>query len=63
MVDFKDPKTIGIMLFYAALTFFVGPMVAEKLMADNENKYEIGFVLGFIVSIGLWMKFGKEMVN
>ena len=51
------------MLFYAFLTFFVGPMVAEKLMADNENKYEIGFVLGFIVSIGLWMKFGKEMVN
>ena len=54
---------IGIMIFYSILTFFVGPMVAEKLMEDNENKYEIGFVLGFIVSIGLWMKFGKEMVN
>lgn len=63
MVDFKDPKTIGIMLFYGFLTFLVGPMVAEKVMKDNENKYEIGFVLGFIVSIGLWMKFGKEMVN
>lgn len=63
MVDFKDPKTIGIMLFYAALTFFVGPMATEKFMADNDYKYEIGFVLGFIVSIGLWMKFGKEMVN
>ena len=63
MVDFKDPKTIGIMLFYAFLTFFVGPMATEKFMADNDYKFEIGFVLGFIVSIGLWMKFGKGMVN
>lgn len=63
MVDFKDPKTIGIMLFYSILTFFVGPMVTEKLMADNENKYEIGFLLGFIISVGLWMKIGKGMVK
>jgi len=63
MVDFKDPKTIGIMLFYSILTFFVGPMVTEKFMADNENKYEIGFLLGFIISVGLWMKIGKGMVK
>jgi len=63
MVDFKDPKTIGIMLFYSLLTFFIGPMVSSHLMEDNSNKYEMGFVIGFIVSVVMWMKYGKNMVN
>ena len=51
-----------IMLFYAVLTFFVGPKVSKMLKLDSKDPCMIGMVLGFVVSLVLWKQFGYNMV-
>ena len=51
-----------IMLFYAILTFFVGPKVSKMLKLDSKDPCMVGMVLGFIVSLVLWKQFGYNMV-
>lgn len=47
-----------IALFYSVLTFVVGPFVVPMFLNHKYN-IELGFLLGFIVSIVLWMSMGK----
>ena len=63
MVHLSSPTMIGIMIFYSILTFFVGPLVTRPFMKDHPDQCIAGFLLGFTVSIFLWMKFGRKYVN
>lgn len=58
MVHLSNPTVVAIMCFYSFLTFFLGPCVTKLFM----NKYHdlAGFVLGFVVSIILWVNVGKK---
>ena len=58
MVHLSNPTTIGIMVFYSLLTFFIGPLVTRPFMKDHPDQCVAGFLLGFTVSIFLWMKYG-----
>ena len=58
----NDKVFYQIMLFYAVLTFFVGPKVSKMLKLDSKDPCMVGMVLGFIVSLVLWKKFGYNMV-
>ena len=58
----NDKVFYQIMLFYAVLTFFVGPKVSKMLKLDSKDPCMVGMVLGFIVSIILWKQFGYNMV-
>ena len=58
----NDKVFYQIMLFYAVLTFFVGPKVSKMLKLDSKDPCMVGMVLGFIVSLVLWKKFGYKMV-
>ena len=51
-----------IMLFYAVLTFFVGPKVSKTLKLDAKDPCMVGMILGFILSLVLWKQFGYNMV-
>ena len=51
-----------IMLFYAVLTFFVGPKISKMLKLDSKDSCMVGMVLGFGVSLILWKQFGYNMV-
>ena len=63
MVHLSSPTMIGIMIFYSILTFFVGPLVTRPFMKDHPDQCIAGFLLGFTVSIFLWMKFGRKFAS
>ena len=58
----NDTVFYQIMLFYAVLTFFVGPKLSKMLKLDSKDPCMIGMVLGFVVSLVLWKQFGYNMV-
>ena len=63
MVHLSNQMTVGIMIFYSILTFFVGPLVTRPFMKDHPDQCIAGFLLGFTVSIFLWMKFGRKYAS
>jgi hypothetical protein len=60
MVHLSNPTTIGIMIFYSLLTFFIGPLITKPLFQGRPYHDVAGFVLGFVVSVILWLKYGKK---
>ena len=60
MVHLSNNKTMGIMVFYSILTFFLGLVITRTFMNDHPDKCVAGFLLGFTVSVFLWMKYGRH---
>ena len=63
MVHLSNPTTFGIMVFYSFLTFFLGPIITRPIMKDHPDQCIAGFLLGFTVSVLLWMKVGRHYAN
>jgi hypothetical protein len=61
MVHLSSPMSIAIMVFYSILTFFIGPLITRPFMSDHPDQCIAGFLLGFTISIFLWMKFGRKL--
>ena len=61
MVHLSNQKSILAMIFYSVLTFFLGPLITRPFMNDHPDQCIAGFLLGFTVSIFLWMKFGRKL--
>jgi hypothetical protein len=53
---------IGIMIFYAVLSYILFPVVFYYLMGKSLASAGIGFVVGSLISIVLWFGFGSKMV-
>ena len=60
MTHLSNSKTIGAMIFYSILTFFIGPLITRPFMNDHPDQCIAGFLLCFTVSIFLWMKIGRH---
>ncbi len=60
MVHLSSPISIGKMIFYSILTFFLGPLITRPFMSDHPDQCIAGFLLGFTISIFLWMKYGRK---
>ena len=52
---------IGAMIFYSILTFFVGPLLTRPFMHEHPDQCIAGFLLGFTISMFLWMKYGRHL--
>jgi hypothetical protein len=52
---------IGIMAFYAVLTYIVFPLVFYYLGKKKLVNAGYGFVAGSIVSVALWLTIGSKM--
>lgn len=63
MHNLSNNTTIAIMVFYSILTFFVAPYVSGMLLKNNPNHDVIGFAVGFIISVILWMKVGRDYIT
>ena len=63
MVHLSSPQMYLIMVFYSALTYFIGPLITRPFMGDHPDQCIAGFLLGFTVSVFLWMKFGRKFVD
>ena len=61
MSHLSTPLSVGAMVFYSILTFFVGPYITRPFMSDHPDQCIAGFLLGFTLSIFLWMKFRKQL--
>jgi len=59
MSHLSSPISIAIMIFYSILTFFVGPYITKPLFSDQSDQCIAGFLVGFTISIILWIKVGK----
>ncbi len=60
MVHLSNPTTLMIMAFYSVLTFILGPLITRPFMNDHPDQCVAGFLLGFTVSVFLWMKIGRH---
>ncbi len=63
MVHLTNSKTIMIMIFYSLLTFFIAPLITRPFMNDHPDQCIAGFLLGFTISIFLWMKYGRHFAK
>lgn len=57
----SNTKLIGAMVFYSLLTFFLGPLLTRPLLKNYPDQCVFGFLLGFTISIFLWMKYGRYL--
>lgn len=60
MYHLSSPMSIAIMVFYSFLTFFLGPFITRPFMKDHPDQCIAGFLVGFTISILLWMKVGRH---
>lgn len=63
MSHLSNQKVIAIMVFYSALTFFIGPLITRPFLGDHPDQCIGGFLLGFTISIFLWMKIGRKYAS
>jgi len=57
MVHLSSTKSIMAMVFYSFLTFFLGPLLTRPFLKNHPDQCVFGFLLGFTISIFLWMKY------
>lgn len=63
MTHLSSSSSIMAMVFYSFLTFFLGPFLTRPFLGNHPDQCVGGFLLGFTISILLWMKFGKMLVK
>ena len=63
MSHLSTPLSIAAMVFYSFLTFFIGPLITRPFLGSHPDQCIAGFLLGFTISILLWMKFGKQLIK
>ncbi len=63
MTHLSTNKSIGAMVFYSLLTFFVGPLLTRPFLKNHPDQCVFGFLFGFTISIFLWMKFRMSLIN
>jgi hypothetical protein len=61
-MDKKLKLFIGIMIFYALLSYIIFPLGFFYLVEKSLSSAGNGFVLGSIISLGLWIAVGRNMV-
>ena len=53
---------IGIMAFYILLSYIIFPLGFYYLVEKSLSSAGNGFIVGSLISIGLWVGFGSKMV-
>ena len=63
MVHLSTTKSRMAMIFYSFLTFFLGPYVTRNFLQDHPDQCIGGFLVGFTVSIILWMMYRENLAK
>jgi len=53
---------ISIMVFYAIISYIIGPLVGYYLGGRTLTSAGTGFVVGSVISIILWYTYGQKIV-
>ena len=65
MVHLSSPTAIAIAVFYSLLTFFIAPYIFYHYVPLTKRFNDpclVGFILGFLLSITLWVLVGKNYI-
>jgi hypothetical protein len=54
---------LGIMLFYIALSYVIFPLAFYYLAGKTLKSAGNGFIVGSLISIALWLSYGKKMIH
>ena len=54
---------LGIMVFYFVLSFVLFPLGFYYLIERSLLSAGNGFVLGSVISISLWLRFGRRIIR
>ena len=54
-------KRIAAMVFYSLITFLLLQLHTRPYFEDHPDPCIAGFLIGGVISICLWMKFGKDL--
>ncbi len=63
MVHLSNPKIISAMVLYSVITFFVMPTITRPFFKEYNDPCIMGFLIGFVVSAILWVKFGRNLAS
>ncbi len=63
MVHLTNQKTIGLMVFFSLITYFIGPLLTRPFLQKHPDQCVAGYSLGFAVSVFIWMKYGRHLVK
>jgi hypothetical protein len=53
---------LGIMVFYIFLSYVIFPLGFYYLVEKSFTSAGNGFIVGSIISIGLWLSYGKKLI-
>ena len=62
-LNFNLTKYAGVMVFYAVLTYILFPAIAYFLFGKTLEAAGNGFIVGSVVSVGLWKVVGMGVVK
>jgi len=62
-METKTQTFIGIMIFYIVLSYIIFPIGFYYLVEKSLSSAGNGFVVGSIISIILWINFGRKIVT
>ena len=63
MVHLSNPQVIAAMVLYSAITFFVMPVITRPFFKKYDDPCIMGFLIGFVISAVLWVKFGRHLAE
>lgn len=64
MSHLSTPQSIGTMIFYSLLTFFIMPFITTPLLPGNcPDLCVAGFAIGFAISVFLWLMFNRQLTS
>ena len=61
MVHLSSQESIGLMVIFSFLTYFLGPVITRNFIGEHPDQCIFGFLLGFTVSVFIWMKYGRKL--
>ena len=62
-LNFNLTKFAYVMVFYIILSYIIGPIIGYYTLGKTSSAAGHGFVVGSIISIGLWYTVGYKIVK
>lgn len=63
MTHLSTTNSMLAMVFYSILTFFIGPFITRPFLSNHPDQCVGGFLVGFTLSILLWMTYRKQLTK
>ncbi len=61
MVHLSSQESIGLMVIFSFLTYFLGPVITRNFIGEHPDQCVFGFLFGFTISVFIWMKYGRKL--